>query len=158
MDPFKDIASRSHDWTWSKETKTEHGTILEFGPHCSEPGDYLYRVTGDVDMIHWDQYSDLWRLIETPVPRLSIESFKITKRTHCGAWINPGTPRFVLLGARKQWASETPERAMEGFIARRRRHIGLLHNALVRAEATLKMAEAVVNDRERNAEKAAQQG
>lgn len=52
-----------------------------------------------------------------------LETFKILKRTKCGAWIEFwGAPskKFVNLVAAKQYASETKEEALEQFKIRKK--------------------------------------
>lgn len=74
---------------------------------------------------------------------LVLQQFHISKRTPAGAWIYLGggpEVRFVNLQAKKQYASETPERALEGFHARKRRQVSILRHRLKEAEAALTLS------------------
>ena len=63
----------------------------------------------------------------------------MVKRTRCGCWVQDGRKRhFILEGARKQWASPTKEKALEAWIARKRRQVMILHEDLGRVQGLLK--------------------
>jgi hypothetical protein len=52
---------------------------------------------------------------------VQLTEFPVIRRTKCGAWVdNFGTPRFVLLSARKQFACPTKEDAKVSFLARKK--------------------------------------
>lgn len=77
---------------------------------------------------------------ELPRPR----EFRVVKRTKQGAWISQGfwgEPKFVRLTARKKWACETKEAALESFIARKNRQIRILKAQLERAQDNLAAAK-----------------
>jgi len=62
----------------------------------------------------------------------------IIKRTPCGAWVDDyGRQRFVNLQARKKYACETVDAALESYHARKKRQIKILKHRLAEAEAAL---------------------
>lgn len=89
--------------------------------------DHLYRY----DVIRWTE-----NRID-----LVLHTFDVARRTPCGAWIyTTGVDkRFVNLQAKKQFASETPERALDAFHARKRRQVCILRHRLKEAEAALQL-------------------
>ena len=104
---------------------------------------YLYRydtrISGSVDE---DGY--LWGRHLT----LYLSKFKILKRTPCGAWIDFGyhEKKFVNLKATKQYACETPEKALKSFIFRKKRQIKILSTQLNDASTALRIAEQATSE------------
>ena len=87
--------------------------------------------------------------------RVRPTAYRIEKRTPCGAWIpDPRKPytwrngrfqapcRFVNLKARKKFAAETREEALEQFKFRSIRRIGILRAQLKIAESGLERARS----------------
>jgi hypothetical protein len=67
--------------------------------------------------------------------------FPVMKKTLKGVWLDVcGSKKFVLLTARKRFACQTKEEAIESFIARKKRQILILKNQLRNAEAALDLA------------------
>ena len=98
--------------------------------------EYLYRVDGD-----WEE--------DGSFQGLKCWSYKIEKRTPCGAWIRIwGSPevkrgrKFVNIDAMKPWASTTPEKARDEFITRRKAYIRILGGRLSMAETELQAAQS----------------
>lgn len=75
--------------------------------------------------------ADSWSLSHG---ELSCEVFQILKKTPKGVWIEDwrrvGGKRFVLLSAHKQFACETKEKALESFLARKKRQGAILRGQL----------------------------
>jgi SRSO17 transposase len=71
-------------------------------------------------------------------PQLEVTWWKVDKRTSKGAWV---CGKFVLLTARKQWASNTEQEAIASFIARKNRQISILTAQLVAAKADLALTQ-----------------
>jgi len=73
---------------------------------------------------------------DNPLPghyiNIELRSYEILKRTKKGVWIRKhyDKRRFVLLTARKKFACETKEDALESLIKRKERQILLLSNKL----------------------------
>lgn len=96
-------------------------------------------------------------MFDDPLPdysiRVALYKYPIVKRTPKGAWIesfsNPSGKRFILLTARKQFASETVDKAKECFIARKKRYIHILSARIEDAENALKQME-IYHDRYSN--------
>jgi hypothetical protein len=76
-------------------------------------------------------------------PVLKIHWYRVTKRTPKGAWIEKG---FILLSARKKWACNTKEEAIESFRVRRKRQIGILLSQLRRAQEDLSLVGSVAEE------------
>lgn len=90
--------------------------------------------------------------------RIQLREYLVLKRTPKGAWIKgcwtwrgmmpmPGKEtrrdqgeRFVLLSARKRFAAETKEQALDDYKARKRRQAGILRARLIAAEQALHAA------------------
>jgi hypothetical protein len=110
----------------------------------TEPVEYLYRYEDRTYSLGLNQFDD-------PLPgytlKVELQEYRIIKRTPQGAWIVYGswsmhTPkRFVLLSARKRFACETKEEALESFKARKRKQIKILKAQLKRAEMALSSAD-----------------
>jgi hypothetical protein len=84
--------------------------------------------------------------------RIHLSEYRIIKRTPKGAWIELfpsfGEERkFVLLTARKKFACETKEEALESFLARKTRQIRILEAQLTKARACL---ELIKTDKEKD--------
>ena len=74
-------------------------------------------------------------------------SYRIIRRTKQGVWINNyGKEKFVLLSARKKFASETQADALISFIARKHRQIKILSSQLDFAKEGLTFAKSIVDD------------
>lgn len=95
---------------------------------------------------HLIRITDDWQ--ETSVGaslRMSVERFRILRRTPKGCWIEANgrkAERFVLDGNGKRFAYPTLELAMDSYRIRKRRQIQYLAAQLERAEGYSKMAEA----------------
>lgn len=70
---------------------------------------------------------------------LYLDKYLVLKHTPCGVWIEdyPGHKKFVRKDAKKQWACDTIEKALESFYARKRRQIQILKDKLQKAELEL---------------------
>lgn len=105
--------------------------------------EYLYRYD---TRFHgsMDEYGDVTFRYST----IQISKFKILKRTPCGAWIDYAyrSKKFVNLTCRKQYACETPEKALQSFICRKKRQVKILSSQLKDAESVLRIAEAATPD------------
>lgn len=63
--------------------------------------------------------------------QVKIIKYTVLSKTKCGVWIHHDFKRkFVNLECRKQFASRTKEEAVQGFLARKRRHAGILQHQL----------------------------
>ena len=103
----------------------------------SQIGDILYRVDGE-----WiDDGSEVYCGME-----LSWTEWRVVKPTPCGAWLECverpwKKKRFALIpGAR--WVSQSKKSALQGLVARKRRHIAILNHQTTTASDTLLLAEA----------------
>jgi hypothetical protein len=104
-----------------------------------EGTDVLWRVDGKRYSVVID--ADREEYGSTPL-QVEMRWYHVTKRTPCGAWLGS---RFVRLNARKQFASNTEKEALESYIARKKRQIGILSAQLREAERGLKIAEHTLN-------------
>jgi len=103
---------------------------------------YLYRYE-DV------KYSRGCDEFDNPYPgydlKVELHKYRITRRTPKGAWISlsgfPGHEKFVLLDARKKFACETGEDAMESFRRRKQKQAKILEGQLKRVQWALKLAD-----------------
>lgn len=91
---------------------------------------YSYIIDADLD------------LYGTTQPSLSLDKYRVLKRTPKGAWIEyRGSEKFVLLSAaNKRFACETETEALESFKARKLRQIRILNGQLKRAKEDLDLA------------------
>lgn len=108
--------------------------------------EYLYRYESHNVSLGIDQFDE-------PIPGHSVSihlhKYKIIKRTPKGAWIpkyswsfdSDTEKRFVLLTARKQFASETIEKAKECFIARKKKYIRILESRISDANIAITKVE-----------------
>lgn len=80
----------------------------------------------------------------TTAPRLELFWFRVIKRTPCGAWIDG---RFVNLKARKKFACNTKEEALECFRRRKEVHVSILKAQLAAAQKDLALAIGAINAR-----------
>lgn len=81
--------------------------------------------------------------------------FEVTKVTPKGVWLSGvvfGVPRFVLLAARKQYASPTQELALLAFLARKARQESILLNQLSACQAMQERARAKLSKLHSDAE------
>jgi hypothetical protein len=67
-------------------------------------------------------------------PQLELTWWSVSRRTPKGAWLHD---KFIRLTAFKRWACNTPQEAVDCFIARKKRQIAILSNQLQRAEGDL---------------------
>ena len=67
---------------------------------------------------------------------LVLHEYPIIKRAPCGVWLDTGwgMKKFVLSGARRRFAHETPTGALTAFIRRNARYIQILKEKLEGAE------------------------
>ncbi len=76
--------------------------------------------------------------------KLSCSEYIILKRTPCGVWIQDYSrkvgKRFVNLNARKQFASESKELAMIGFVKRKERQLSILRGQICSIELAIDKA------------------
>ncbi len=103
--------------------------------------DIAFRYEGILYSMDCDEF-------DNPLPgatlRVRLQKYSIVKRTPKGFWISyfsGGKDRFVLDGARKQFAHQSIEKAQESFIARKKRQIYILKHQLEVAEESLRLAE-----------------
>lgn len=60
-----------------------------------------------------------------------LHEYEVLKETPKGVWINRyGTPRFVLLNARKRFACPSKEEAKQSFLARKQAHLRHLNRKI----------------------------
>lgn len=86
-----------------------------------------------------------------PIPghrvKVVCEEYKVIKNTPKGAWIkycNEAGKKFVLLTARKQFASKTKAEAKVCFVARKNRYASILRSRLRDVDEALKLIEHLV--------------
>jgi hypothetical protein len=98
----------------------------------------MYRVDADW-RAGYDPYDDDgWKTLPATLEGFTARAFTVTRVTPKGKWIDAhGERKFILNDARKRYACETLELAVESFKARKRRQIALLAAQLRRAEAEL---------------------
>jgi len=101
--------------------------------------EFLYRFEGIRYSAGVDEYGD-------PLPYkgrrdICCNAYPIIKRAPKGAWISiMGEKKFVNLTARKQFACETKQLALDSFIARKKRQIIILNSQLEDAKTFLAQA------------------
>lgn len=106
------------------------------------PDDVLYRYENHEYSNGLDQFDD-------PLPgsttRVHLHTYRVLSRTRCGAWItcwnDRDDRRFVRLTARKQFASNTKNEALDCFKHRKKAQVRILKSQLANAERALRMAE-----------------
>lgn len=119
-------------------------------PKDQSPTEVLYRYVDRVFSRGVNEFDD-------PLPgytlRVELREYQIVKRTPSGAWIYVGysfpiplpldgrDKRFIRLTARKKFACETKEEAMESFRARKVRQIEILRARLRKAEDALEASK-----------------
>lgn len=100
----------------------------------------LYRID-ERQSTMWDSDGDLVGYGEL---KLTITAFPVLRRTPKGAWIESWNTQsgkqFICFEWNKQFACETPGRALEAYRARRRRQIGILEARLRVARLGLMIA------------------
>ena len=108
-----------------------------------ETDDVLYRY-------ELATYSNGLDMFGEPLPRhitkIVLYKYRVLRRTPKGAWIdyfNDRGKRFVLLTARKQYATNTKEEAKQQFIHRTTRYISILQSRLADRIDGLKLIEKV---------------
>ena len=100
---------------------------------------YLYRFEDHRVSVGYDEINDCSIGSRAEV---TLRAYKIIKRTPKGAWIQDFCrKRFVRLTARKKFACETREEALESFRARKRRQIRILQEQIGHARSALSRAE-----------------
>lgn len=78
---------------------------------------------------------------------LTLQKFKILKRTKCGVWIDSyNKQKFVNLERNKKFACATPEEALQSFIYRKKRQISILTSQLNEAEIAKNIAMNITVD------------
>lgn len=108
-------------------------------------GDVWYRYND----IHYAAPLDEW---EQPVgpgrSDVSCQEYRIVKVTPKGVWVEyavfAGDRRFVLVGARKQYAWPTKILALRSYIARKKRHRHVLVHQLARVETMMGIADRLL--------------
>lgn len=116
---------------WPRAVKMHY----PFGP-APEGVDVLWRCEAKRYSVVIDAEAEIYG---TTDPRLEMTWWRVTKRTPKGARLVEG--RFVLLTARKRWACNTRQEALESFVARKRRQIDILDDKLARARKELQLTE-----------------
>jgi hypothetical protein len=98
---------------------------------CTPVGKYLYRVhdngfeSRNAEHCSYDHVSDTYCFV-----------YKVLHVTECGAWIKRGDgKKFVLLDARKTFACETVDLAVESFRARKVRQMSIMRARIHRIES-----------------------
>jgi hypothetical protein len=92
---------------------------------------------------HYATMEDEWGR-SSSYQRIEHFMYVVVRRTPKGVWLDLGFhKRFVLLDAKKQWASPTFEAARDHFKARKRRQISILQAQLNDAKAALAGADSV---------------
>jgi hypothetical protein len=84
---------------------------------------------------------------ENPMGRsgiaLYLHRYRVIRHTPKGVWVKTGwgdkAKRYILLTARKRWASPTRQEAWESFIARKTRQQNILYNQMMQAEAMTRL-------------------
>lgn len=85
------------------------------------------------------RYHESW--VDSHQVGVYLGRFAILRTTKCGVWIDMlGAEKFVNLQARKQYACVTPEKALDSYIARKKRQISILKGQLDKAEKGLYIA------------------
>lgn len=74
---------------------------------------------------------------------VELREHRVVRRTPKGVWLDLGLPRFVLVGARKQFAWPTREEALTSFVARKRRQIRIHEAQASRARRALEIAATI---------------
>lgn len=105
----------------------------------SDEDKYLYRY----EEVKYSRGCDAF---DNPYPgydlKVSLWEHKILRRTPKGVWIDDfSTEKFVLLSARKKFACETKEDALESFKRRKQKQIRILESQLEGARLALRIAE-----------------
>ena len=102
--------------------------------------EYLYRYQEAIYGNGVDEFDE-------PLPgyniKIQLKKYEIVRRTPKGAWIKMffDKDKFVLLEAKKKFACETKEDAIESLIKRKSRQFSIVSNQLRRVEQTLIMAQ-----------------
>jgi hypothetical protein len=110
---------------------------VDFTPPNDLPDDpaYLYRYEATV---HYDESG--WRR----TAEIRLDRYWIAKRTPKGAWINVyGQRKFVLTDAHKRWACPDKSAALQSFIRRKERQVGILSAQLDNAKVALEYAKGI---------------
>ena len=104
-------------------------------------GDIWHRVDGT----HIDDGSETYQGME-----LSWTRWKVVKVTPSGAWMKciewPYKKQRFALSVGARWVSRTKAGALQGLIARKRRHIAIVENQAVTARETLALAESALSE------------
>lgn len=103
-------------------------------------GEFLIRCEAQRYSVAVDTEHEIY---DTSPPKLLYSKFKILRRTPKGAWIVRifGDQKFVLLSARKQFASETKEEALDQFRHRKLSQVRTLSARLRCAKEDLELAK-----------------
>lgn len=110
-------------------------------PRLVNSAKYRYRGRSDVDttFASFDEWGEpTFHRRHQPQVTIWFQFFSVVKLTPKGAWIRTDEgERFVLNGAGKRFAHETPELALESLRARQQRRMGFLMRDLETVELTL---------------------
>ena len=93
----------------------------------------------------WAAPLDEWeRPIGDGESYVHLHSFRVTKETPCGVWLDSfGGRRFVLRDARKRFACPTKEEAIESFRARKTKQLRILQKRIRHVERCLTLVSEV---------------
>lgn len=102
-------------------------------------GDIFHRVDGQ----YIDDGSEMYQGME-----LEWQQWQVEKVTPCGAWLRciewPYKKRRFAMIPGARWVSATKTEALEGLIARKRRHIAIIDHQKTAATETLQLAKAAL--------------
>jgi hypothetical protein len=120
-------------------------------PIYERTGEVWYRMTSHVVSAGVDEW-------DNPVGPGHVEVYvhehDVIKHTPKGVWLNAyGEKKFVRRDARKRFACPTKEEALESFVARKKRQIGILSAQLRNAEDAIHKAQYKFGDPEKRKQK-----
>lgn len=111
--------------------------------HSSKVGDIFYRVYDRLVSAGVDEF-------DNPIGPGQIQlyscSYRVTKVTPCGVWLDDYPARFILLSALRKHAHPTPEEAIAAYKARKNRQIKILFTQLGHAHTGLAKADRFARD------------
>jgi len=105
--------------------------------------EYLYRYDYRVYGCGVDQFDEPIRGCNHV--KLQVTKYKVLKRTPKGAWIdyfnvNGNNEKFVRLTAKKQFACNTKEEALESFLFRKKRQLSILTSQIANVKTAINIA------------------
>lgn len=107
--------------------------------HTLKVGDIWHRVEGQ----YIDDGSETYQGME-----LEWQQWEVVKVTPCGAWMRciewPYKKQRFALASGARWVSATKAEALEGLIARKRRHIAIIDHQKTTATETMQLAKAAL--------------